>query len=1024
MLDAGSYEVAVYANPGADDIYNTESASGVAAFAVLPAGGSEEKEFVVSSVEDLLTAIDAGKRAITLKYSDIPYEIGALTVTTPIHLKGQVSGDKLTKIAANVTMSGEIGGSVIFENFEFCGNGASVLIDDKNNAPVVDTVALINCYLHDTKALYDNSGKAASDVQFVVFDKLFVDNCSNGADFIDMRAGAHHNLIIVNSTFANSARTFVRTDAGHEMNRALIRNNTFYKLCTNSTSKDNNGLFHIRSAAGLGLNDYRIQKNIFYSILIDVDPENAAGYPRFISKNTAAIKPTAIMCNYFYNIEEREERSAYSWWTVNCSREEGLKAGGAILATDPFANAEAGDFTLVNSVAMNAGVGDPRWNPMAGSDPASEITVENVGDLLTAISAGKSTITLKEGEYDFTSVDNTDVANGKLTLVKSLNLIGEKGSTVTLIGGFIFKEGCQNFTASNIIFNGNSAIDNAFEVGAAEVVMKKFAIENSNIVNFKNRLFYMNVAAAVTAVEFNGDLFAGTSGADFTSGDFIDIRKGNVSALKFVNNTVQNCVRTFARIDAAVVLESMLVRNNTFYNLCYVDSKDNNGIFHVRATSIPESEYKVENNLFASMHRAAEAPSNANGYPKIVSTNTASKIPTFRHNYFYDVDEGEEFSFWTKDRITPETALAGNGVMLTVNPFFDVTMGDYTLVSDLAKSENIGDPRWNDNRGTKPGELFAVNNVEELKMAIDAGKNAIRLNFGEYDLTAVEEWAGSLPVISELTLTGVEKCGEKPVVIGGIKISESGAISVNDVLFRGYYGEGTTISAAITVAEAAECSFIKMRKCEFDGFANKLLDIAKECKVKAVDFSGLYVHDVAGTGGDFIDIRKGSVGSVSVTNSTFANGIRTFIRMDAAVVCGSVKVANNTFYNLCSIDSKDNNGILHVRSTTVLADTRQYMVVRNIFATMHRAAEAPSNANGFPKLVSTASEKLGHPTFEGNLYYDFDTAEGFSWWNTIGEEAAVAGGGAVLAETPFAGDPAAGKFTVKPEYKGYGDTTR
>ena len=42
MLDAGSYKVEVYANPTATDIYNTESAAGVAAFAVLPKGGGGE----------------------------------------------------------------------------------------------------------------------------------------------------------------------------------------------------------------------------------------------------------------------------------------------------------------------------------------------------------------------------------------------------------------------------------------------------------------------------------------------------------------------------------------------------------------------------------------------------------------------------------------------------------------------------------------------------------------------------------------------------------------------------------------------------------------------------------------------------------------------------------------------------------------------------------------------------------------------------------------------------------------------
>ncbi|MBQ1753819.1 MAG: hypothetical protein II002_02670, partial [Bacteroidales bacterium] len=126
------------------------------------------------------------------------------------------------------------------------------------------------------------------------------------------------------------------------------------------------------------------------------------------------------------------------------------------------------------------------------------------------------------------------------------------------------------------------------------------------------------------------------------------------------------------------------------------------------------------------------------------------------------------------------------------------------------------------------------------------------------------------------------------------------------------------------------------------------------------------------------------------------------------------------------VDSKDNNGIMHVRSTTSvgpasLADAARRIVVRkNIFAAMHRAAEEPSNANGFPKLVSTASEKIAHPYITDNIFFDIETAEGFSWWNTMLEDD-IAAAGTVVEDTPFAGDPATGKFTVKAAFKGYGD---
>ena len=1024
MLDPGSFTVSVYANPGEDDIYNTESEAGVCAFAVLPAGGGGgDEEFVVASADELLSAISAGKDAITLKFSDTPYEVGAVTLTAPLHLKGQTSGDKKTPITASFTLSGPIGGSVIFDNLEFAGNGASVIIDDKtaDMAPVADTIAILNSYIHGTKALYDNSGKAVSDIQHVIFVGNIIDNCSDGADFIDMRAGAHHNFVFVNNTVSNSCRTFVRTDAGHEMNYATIRNNTFYKVATNSSSKDNNGILHIRSAAGAGLIDYKVQNNLFWSILIDTDPSNAAGFPKLKSK--VGLVPNTIMNNYFYNCEDREEKAAYSFWSY-IDKETSLTGGGAILPADPCKDAANGDFTLVNGVAMNANVGDPRWNPARGSRPTSEITVANTDELLTAISAGKSVITLAEGEYDLTAVENVpEVASGKMTLTGSLSLIGQ--GSVRFIGGFIFKEGVSQFSASGITFDGNSAVDNVFEVADAAVRMKSFVVRNSEIRNFKNRLFYMNVTASVASVEFLGDVVTGISGAEFASGDFIDVRKGAVTALKVQNCTFANCVRTFTRIDAAVALSSAVIANNTFYNLCYVDSKDNNGIFHIRATSLGEADFIVRSNIFAHMHRAADAPSNAAGYPKIVSTNTASKIPTFIHNYFFDVDHAEGFDFWTKDRITEEVATAGYGVILAEDPFKAAAEGDFTLVNALAASEKVGDMRWNGNYQRYEGVPFEVANAEEMLAAINAGKNDILLTGTEYDLTAVTDaavTAGILSVTADLTISGRTTCGAKPKLICAFKplMTEGGLVLSNINLVGKNADESVKLGNMIDIDASAVMSRIIIRNCEISSYGNRLISGSGTSTCKSVLVSGNIVNNF-GTGGDFIDFRKGTANIIKVVNNTFMNGIRTFLRVDAAVVCGAVNVENNTFYNLGAVDSKDNNGIMHVRSTTAIANPRQLVVRKNIFASMHRAVETPSNtAAGFPHLLSKGSAAVV-PTFSDNIFWDIDETGNYSWW-TYMPEGSVAGAGVVLTETPFSGDPTTGKLTVKTAYKGYGDT--
>lgn len=1025
MLDAGSYTVSVYANPGASDIYNTESAAGVAAFAVLPAGGGEGgDEFVVASVEDLMSAIDAGKDYITLKYSDAVYEVGKVTLNAPLHLKGQTSGDKKTAINASFTLSGEIGGSVVLSNLDItssdAGSAVSVLIDDKTAAPVADTVAIYDSNLHGTKALYDNSGKAESNVQWVIFKGNLITDSSDGADYIDMRAGAHHNFVFENNTVANSCRTFVRTDAAHEMNTAAIRNNTFYKVATNSSSKDNNGILHIRSAAGAGLYDYRVENNFFYSILIDPSnlPSNANGFPKF--KSGGGVVPSVIRNNYFYNCEET--LADYSFWK-NLSKEDATAQGGAILPSDPCKDAANGDFTLTNAVMMNAGVGDPRWNSMAGSTPASEITVEDADALLTAISAGKKVITLADGTYN--------LGTAAVELASPLTLQGGKDAVVT--GKFQLGTGATQFTVRGITLDGkgslDAALDNAFYVADGAQVTSAQLLD-VQVKNYGNRLFYQDKAtSSVGSLVISGALITNMG----TSGDFIDFRNGTLNALKVVNSTFANGIRTFARIDANVVCGSILVQNNTFYNLSYVDSKDNNGIFHVRSSSVTSAgQVVVKDNLFAHMQRAAEAPSNAQGFPKLVSkASSAIAVPSFSHNYFAEVlstenDTDAEFSWWAYS--AKDVATAGYGVVLTADVFKDAASGDFTVIHDLVASEKVGDPRWIP-AGAPSAETFAVNDVEGLMSALSAGKASISLNAGTYDLSKVE--AGAVITLEKgVTLKGVTRNGVKPELVGGFILKLAGAESfvLENLRLNGAYtaADGDKkVGNMIDIDASTLMGAIELKDCEIYGFNNRLVSQAGESAVGSLTLTGNLVHDF-GTSGDFIDFRKGMLNLVNVKNNTFYNGIRTFLRIDAAVTTGAVTVENNTFFNLCSVDSKDNNGIMHVRSTSSVAPAslgaaaRRILVTRNIFASMHKAAAEPGNPAGFPKLVSTASEKIAHPYITDNIFFDLDTAEPYSWWNTMVAED-IEAAGKVVEETPFSADPATGKFTVKTAYKGYGD---
>ena len=425
------------------------------------------------------------------------------------------------------------------------------------------------------------------------------------------------------------------------------------------------------------------------------------------------------------------------------------------------------------------------------------------------------------------------------------------------------------------------------------------------------------------------------------------------------------------------------------------------------------------------MHRAKAAPTQANGYPKLVSANSANIIPTFSANYYYDVETEGDYCWWTKDRVTAEVALGGYGVVLAEDPFKAATTNDFTLTNALAMSERIGDQRWNPNKTVRPEDWFAVTNTDELLLAVDAGKTNVELAYGTYDFTAVEALAGKLTLSNTLNLKGKMRDGKKPVVIGAFKFEGvDAAFSAVNIDFN---GNNSIDNMMEVTSDDAVLKNVTVIACDVHDYKNRFFYMGKTGNIANVSFSNLLVKNM-GTSGDFIDIRKGTANVISVKNSTFANGIRTFARIDASVVCGALTVENNTFYNLCSVDSKDNNGIFHARATTL--SSANYIVKNNIFASMHRAKSTPSEPNGYPKLVSTnAASKV--PTFIGNIYYDVETADPYNWWTKGSHEteaadfstAAVANGGAVLTESPFTNETPGEtlKFNVKVAFKGIGD---
>lgn len=826
MLDPRAYSVDVYANPGPDDIYNTESAAGVATFAVLPQGGGESTELVVKTVDELLAAIAAGKDAITLAPGE--YDLGgALTVTAPLALKGQADA----VIKGGFKLSGPAVGSFSTENLRVEANGLDIFLNlDNAEGVVAEEVTIKNTEIDgfSKSVIYASNTADMFDIQNIVFSGVVVKNQGTGQGVFDLRNGKYQSFTLEQST-VTGGRDFLRIDAPCSIYSVLVKNNTLDNL---NDSGNANGVFCVRATPALYEVSYNIVANIQNSI----------------SGRTAAMVPK-LKKNVWYNIGEK-------FYTGCIDAELAMDGNGVVLSADPFKNAAEGDYTLTNAVVMSLGAGASMWNPsVPATDRETDITVTSVEEFVAAVDAGKTSIAFADGEYDLTATP--------ITLNADMQLRAEGYRSTLKISQINIAEGdLGNLVIErlNIIGDGSN---NFINVANASVV-QNLTVRNCTISNIGKSVFYGNAeGSSFNAVVFQNVQMTQLGGGQGT----IDIRKGAYGVV-----TVEGCTvtggRDFIRADAGKVTGAVKIVNNTFDG---VTLNNGNGVLYVRST--PET-YVLKNNLFL----------NENGENNLLSKASGVTVPDqVAGNFFYNCTSEK----WWTGLINQEVALANGGVILANDPVKDAANGDYTLVDGLCLASNVGAYEWNPNAGLVLMDV-TVSSVPELVNALDAGKTGIELKAGTYDLREASE-GGVLTLINSAHLVGkgrVEIIGGFKLGIGTFAFSATGII-FNGA--EKTMGNALEIAEATELDRISiqSCEFLDYNKSLFYGngadskvslfsFENNLvhgfgtgqgmLDIRKGV-YGTVDISKNSFYD---GGRDFVRIDKEIAGSIAIVNNTFA----------------------------------------------------------------------------------------------------------------------------------------------------------
>lgn len=288
--------------------------------------------------------------------------------------------------------------------------------------------------------------------------------------------------------------------------------------------------------------------------------------------------------------------------------------------------------------------------------------------------------------------------------------------------------------------------------------------------------------------------------------------------------------------------------------------------------------------------------------------------------------------------------------------------------------------------------MTKISTIEQLMQAfVDGGKYQLAYSetpytvpsYGEGETNPASALAADLTIIGETTLEGA-----KPAIVGlGIGLNPG----VNDIRLEDLSLDGAdAASSLMEVKDAIAMNSVTVKNCDLAGYRNIFYENKAGSAIQTLLFDGLYAANMGNSGGDFIDFRTESThGTLTITNSTFYNGARSFLRVDAKETLSSIVIRNNTFSNFSTVTDGNNKGFFYVRGT---APVMEY--ANNLFLN-----ETGENARF---IANNSSVQL--PTLIQSNYF-YNCADTFfeakiSDGVEITQATATQNGGKILTEDP------------------------
>lgn len=304
-----------------------------------------------------ITIVMQGGMNYRLETVKLPSTTGNITFVTGLSLKGYA----VWNVTGNFDLANGINlGGIHFEKIDFTddetklktsSNYGGTYLFNPNSDATIGTVSLKSCNVRYKRGVLRI--RSTNQVENFIADDCIFEYIGNyGITNVDNNGAAIKNIKVTNSTFANCVRLFVNTKSKDiECGSAVIDHCTFAYFSGNSR-----GVIELQEKTWKGGISI---KNSIYGSCGEVHTKPQEG----IKGWTGSVVPTTD--NVFFSSDLVWAINEADGTPVNALDGTKLSTGTKGTFKDPNPEGELmpGDYTLINSDAIKAKVGDPRWLP-------------------------------------------------------------------------------------------------------------------------------------------------------------------------------------------------------------------------------------------------------------------------------------------------------------------------------------------------------------------------------------------------------------------------------------------------------------------------------------------------------------------------------------------------------------------------------------------------------------------------------------------------------------------------------------